>query len=143
MIWYVSTGKGHVRSYSSSSDSTTEPDTGTQSLRQNLAVRRNSITDTQPVVIRRARITSAPPLRTTRTPQQQTVGNDSPLLQRRRSFTALRHSYHSKGEMLEDIFTAFPAPQPQAASKKQSRPSSAVSLRTGKIPNLRKTNAWV
>ena len=134
---------GHVRSYSSSSDSTTEPESGTQTLRQNLAVRRNSITDTEPVVMRRARITSAPPLREMRAPKQPAIETPSPLLQRRRSFTALRHSYPSKGEMLKDIFTAFPAPQPQAISKKAARPSSAVSLRAGKIPNLRKTNAWV
>jgi hypothetical protein len=45
--------------------------------------------------------------------------------------------------MLKEIFTVYPAPQPRPASKWKSRPSSAVTLRAGKIPNLRKTNAWV
>lgn len=105
------------------------------------------------VAERRKRVTSAPPIRTPITTVQPTaaapsssnyqgLATPSPL-QRRRSFTALQQSFPSRAEMLKDIFTVYPAPEPQAASRFKQRPSSAVSLRAGKIPNLRKTNPWI
>ena len=110
----------------------------------NFETRRSSTP--QLVSQRRKRVTSAPPIRTITTvqPSSDYQGPASrPPLQRRRSFTAIQQSFPSKGEMLKDIFTVYPAPQPQPVSKWRSRPSSAVTLRAGKIPSLRKANPWV
>lgn len=100
----------------------------TPSLCDNLDTRRNRA--------RPARVQSAPPLRQPRlsVPHPPSTEPRPPTLSRRRSFTT---HYPSKGEMLKSIFLVFPAPQPQGASKRASRPSSAVSLRSGKIPHLR------
>lgn len=93
---------------------------------------------------RPTRVKSAPPLRQTAyttppttMPHPPTTA-DSQILTRRRSFTASSQSYPSRGEMLKSIFLAFPAPQAPGTSRRASRPSSAVSLRAGKIPHLRK-----
>ena len=101
---------------------------------------------------RRKRITSAPPVRSITTVQPAassssnyqglSVAPPSPL-QRRRSFSAVQQQFPSRAEMLKEIFTVYPAPQPRPVSKWKNRPSSAVTLRAGKIPNLRKTNPRV
>ncbi len=125
-------------------------------LCENLQVRRSSISGpTSQGVPRRYRVSSAPPV--SRQPPAATHSRTQlaaplppppppPTLQRRRSFSAVLRSYSTKGEMLRDIFTAFPAPELQASSRRQGRPSSAVTLRAGKIPNLRRPTAaqvWV
>ena len=113
-------------------------------LRETLHTRRNSLTGATPSSgTFRPRPPSAPLLRAIGSEKQITHTPAAPQLQRRRSFSAIQRGYPSKGEMLKEIFTAFPTPQPQTASKREGRPSSAVSLRAGKIPGLRKTNAWV
>lgn len=92
--------------------------------------------DTRRASARPPRVKSAPPLRQTMFPAPPTATKPhQPIMPRRRSFTA--SGYPSKGEMLKGIFLVFPSPQPQGVSKRASRPSSAVSLRTGKIPHLR------
>ena len=136
------------------SNSTSEVDRG--SLTGQLESRRNSIsTDQAPLPHHRARparISSAPPTRprpppTRQQPLQLPIVTTVELpsgLQRRRSFSATRKSYPSRGEMLKEIFTVFPSPKPQPVSRRASRPSSAVSLRTSKIPSLREpAEAWV
>ena len=114
-------------------------------LCETLQIHRNSLTGTsQPSAsVCRPRPPSAPLMRHMNSVKQPTVIPPPPQLQRRRSFSAIQRSYPSKGEMLKEIFTVFPSPQPQAASKWQGRPSSAVTLRAGKIPKLRKTDAWI
>ena len=49
----------------------------------------------------------------------------------------LRQPLPSKGEMLKEVFSKYPSPQSNAASRWNQRPSSAAILRAGKIPNLR------
>ena len=122
-----------------------QPRPKSATLCETLQSRRNSLTGTsQPSAsVCRPRTPSAPLMRPTNSEKQPTLVPPPPLLQRRRSFSAIQRSYPSKGEMLKEIFTAFPSPQPQAASKWQGRPSSAVTLRAGKIPRLRKTEAWI
>ena len=104
------------------------------------------LTTPRPVSNQRKRVTSAPPIRTVTTIQPssnyQGLTSSSPL-QRRRSFTAFQESFPSRSEMIRDIFTVYPAPQPQPVSKFKNRPSSAVTLRAGKIPRLRQSNPWV
>ena len=97
----------------------------------------------------RKRITSAPPIRSITTVQPASSSNYQGLsltppspLQRRRSFSAVQQQFPSRAEMLKEIFTVYPTPQPRPVSKWKNRPSSAVTLRAGKIPNLRKTNPW-
>ncbi len=100
----------------------------------------------------RQRVASAPPV--SRQPPavkpQLPVAPPPPpkALQRRRSFSAVLSSYPTRGEMLRNIFTAFPAPEPKAPSRRQGRPSSAVTLRVGQIPDLRRPKptppqAWI
>ena len=111
--------------------------TNTATLTGQLESRRNSISgpDQRP---RRPRVSSAPPMRpTVARPLPPGATSEQPRLQRQRSFSAVQRSYPSRGEMLKEIFTAFPSPQPQPVSRRASRPSSAVSLRSGKIPSLR------
>lgn len=131
------------------SSSEGEGRSGKGSLCDNFEMRRSNTP--RLVTQRPKRITSAPPERTVTTVQPSPsainyqgaqFSSPSPL-QRRRSFTALQQSFPSRGEMIKDIFTVYPTPQPQAASRFKNRPSSAVTLRAGKIPNLRKTNLWV
>ena len=141
---------GRRRSLSEGSGTTGSGEVGT--LCDNFEMRRNYVP--QLASQRRKRITSAPPVRsiTTVQPTAQassssnyqglTMAPPSPL-QRRRSFSAVQQQFPSKAEMLKEIFTVYPAPQPRPASKWKNRPSSAVTLRVGKIPNLRKTNPWV
>ena len=142
---------GHrQRSASEVSDGSVNSATG--SLCDNLEMRRRNV----PYLVtqRPKRITSAPPIRTVTTAQSTPLSSSSKgyqgpqfsspsPLQRRRSFSALQKSFPSRAEMIKDIFTVYPTPQPQAASKFRNRPSSAVILRAGRIPNLRKTNPWV
>lgn len=113
--------------------------TGTATLTGQLESRRNSISGSLPNQKPRApRVSSAPPVRMAVAqifPPE--TNSEQPRLQRRRSFSAVQRSYPSKGEMLKEIFTVFPSPQPQPVSRRASRPSSAVSLRSGKIPSLR------
>ena len=124
---------------------------GAGTLRENLTARRNSISastvPTHNTSKRHNRVSSAPPVRPipTVTSSTATASLAPILLQRRRSFSAIQQSYPSRGEMLKDISAAFPTPQPAEASRKQGRPSSAVSIRSGKIPGLRsnRTEAWV
>ncbi|KAL5486495.1 hypothetical protein EMCRGX_G018983 [Ephydatia muelleri] len=85
------------------------------------------------VPVRRLRAPSAPLSR---------PAPDQPRLERRLSFSTLPRRQPSKGEIIKSIFSTFPDPQPHAASKKQSRPSSAVNIRTGQIPSLRKSKEW-
>lgn len=142
---------GHRR-HSASEGSGSSLNGATGSLCDNLEMRRRNI----PYLVtqRPKRITSAPPIRTVTTAQSTPYSSSSKAyqgpqlsspspLQRRRSFSALQQSFPSRAEMIKDIFTVYPTPQPQAASKFRNRPSSAVTLRAGKIPNLRKTNPWV
>ena len=141
-MYLLSHKKTHTNTQGQCTTSTSESGS-TSSLCDNLETRRNSITSlsqTRPFS-RRNRVTSAPPTRTTSL--QLSMPSKPVQLQRRRSFSAVRQSYPTKSEMLKDIFTVFPAPEPKAVSKRQARPSSAVSLRAGRIPNLRAKNAWV
>ena len=104
--------------------------------------RRNSITGVTSG--RPYRVPSVPPV--SHIPPADRGSHPKPLLlQKRRSFSALQRRYPSKGEMLKDIYIAFPSPQPEAPSKRRGRPSSAVTLRAGKIPDLRsqRAQAWI
>ena len=113
--------------------------TNTATLTGQLESRRNSISVPLPDQRPRApRVSSAPPVRlAVAQPLPPGTSSEQPRLQRQRSFSAMQRSYPSRGEMLKEIFTAFPSPQPQPVSRRASRPSSAVSLRSGKIPSLR------
>ena len=93
---------------------------------------------------RHNRIGSAPPLRPTQ-PQQPSLHTQAHRRPptRRRSISGIQDMFPSRAEMIKDIFTVYPAPKPQPVNKRQGRPSSAVSLRAGKIPKLRKTEGWV
>ena len=110
-----------------------------------LESRRNSFSteSAELPAVRPARISSAPPTRSSHTRSssyQLAVVNATEFptgMQRRRSFSSLQRSYPSRGERLKEIFTVFPSPQPQPVSQRASRPSSAVTLRAGQIPTLR------
>ncbi len=119
----------------------------TQSLRESFSARRNSLTENSQriALIKQSRVTSAPPLRTVKPDINEGDGKAvKSAIERRRSFSARRKSYPSRTEMLKDIFTVFPTPRPQEVSMRRSRPSSAVALRAGTIPQLRQNNIlWV
>ena len=50
--------------------------------------------------------------------------------------TSSCHNYSSKGDILKEVFSKYPPPQPTVASLRAQRPSSATSLRVGQITNL-------
>ena len=50
--------------------------------------------------------------------------------------TSSCHNYPSKGDILKEVFSKYPPPQPTVGSLRAQRPSSAAGLRVGQITNL-------